>query len=87
MRQSRRAFVEEAKLSILASESALAVGEERARGHNLTFGNRALSFVDRLLIATLSCIHLPLHPSLLLSFTRSAFDRNDTDAINPFPSY
>jgi len=62
-----RAFVEEAKLSILHSESAMHAAKRAHAGaiSHLTIGHSP--YVDPLLIATLFSIRLPLHPNLLLS--------------------
>jgi DNA-binding transcriptional LysR family regulator len=62
-----RAFVEEAKLSIQHSESAMQAAKRAHAGavSHLTIGHSP--YVDPLLIATLFSIRLPLHPNLLLS--------------------
>ena len=62
-----RAFVEEARLSILHSESAMQSAKRAHAGvvSHLTIGHSP--YVDPLLIATLFSIRLPLHPNLLLN--------------------
>jgi DNA-binding transcriptional LysR family regulator len=62
-----RAFVEEAKLSILHSESAMQSAKRAHSGvvSHLTIGHSP--YVDPLLISALFSIRLPLHPNLHLS--------------------
>jgi len=62
-----RAFVEDAKLAILHSESAMQSAKRAHAGavSHLTIGHSP--YVDPLLVATLLSIRLPLHPNLLLS--------------------
>ncbi len=62
-----RAFVEDAKLAILHSESAMQSAKRAHAGavSHLTIGHSP--YVDPLLIATLFSIRLPLHPNLHLS--------------------
>jgi DNA-binding transcriptional LysR family regulator len=62
-----RAFVEDAKLAILYSESAMQSAKRAHAGAvlHLTIGHSP--YVDPVLVSTLFSIRLPLHPNLLLS--------------------
>ena len=62
-----RAFVEEAKLSILHSESAMQSAKRAHAGvvSHLTIGHSP--YVDPVLTSTLFSVRLPLHPNLLLN--------------------
>jgi len=62
-----RAFVEEAKLSIVHSERAMQAAKTAHAGvvSHLTIGHSP--YVDPVLTSTLFSIRLPLHPSLLLN--------------------